>query len=420
MRLFGFELNIKRQPRNSSLASPEQWLVEALLGRSAASGVKVTPLATLGVPTVLACVNAVSRTMSSLPLKLYRNLGNGGKVLAQEHYLYDLLNAQPIPGELTSSRFVRAVQSNATLRNSGSALIVRNGLGEVSELVPIEPVDLTTTFNLTTKEYEYRLRGQLIDSSSLLTVQGLTFNGFIGADPLLLGREAIGLTIALQDNAARFFGNGSRPGAVLTHPMSLSEEAQDRLRKSITATTSGEKANSLLILEEGMKYEQAARSGNQESQFDESRARQDKAIARIFGVPQSKIGILDDAHYNNVEQENLNYVKDTILPWAVEWEQQLNMKLLRTEEQGTYYFKFNLEGLMRGDMLSRYQAAAIARNWGWLNVDEIRAQEEMDPLPDGNGKIYLQPLNMQEAGAPLDAPTNNPKLQPAPKAKPTT
>jgi HK97 family phage portal protein len=414
MRLFGFQINVSRSPVNTTLAEPDQWLIDTLMGRAAASGAKVTPLTVMGVPTVMACVNAVSRTIASVPLKLYRRKANGGKELAKDHYLYRLLESQPIPGEMTSTKFRRAVQANATLRNIAYALIVRNGLGEVAELVPIEPADMQVLTDPATKRVEYRLKGKLIARSSLLIITGLTFNGVSGADPLLLGREAIGLTIALQDNAARFFGNGSHPGGILTHPNSLSEDAQDRLAKKFQAATGGGKSYATMVLEEGMKYEKM-RGANSESQFDESRARQDKAIARIFGVPQSKIGILDDAHYNNVEQENLNYIKDTILPWVVDWEQSLNMSLLTEAEQEEYFFKFSLDALARGDMLARFQAAAIARNWGWLNVDEIRELEDMDPLPDGAGKIYLQPLNMQEAGAPLDAPPAKPKLQ-----KPTT
>lgn len=419
MRLFGYEINISRCPVNTTLSEPDQWLIDTVLARAAASGAKVTPLTVMGIPTVMACVNAVSRTIASVPLKLYRRKTGGGKELAKDHYLYRLLESQPIPGEMTSTKFRRAVQANATLRNIAYALIVRNGLVEVAELVPIEPVDMQVKTDPATKRIEYRLRGKLIPRSSLLIITGLTFNGISGADPLLLGREAIGLTIALQDNAARFFGNGSHPGGILTHPNSLSEDAQDRIAKKFKASTGGEMAHAMMVLEEGMTY-QKVRGGNTESQFDESRARQDKAIARIFGVPQSKIGILDDAHYNNVEQENLNYIKDTILPWVVDWEQSLNMSLLSEAEQSEYFFKFSLDSLARGDMLARFQAAAIGRNWGWLNVDEIREQEDLDPLPDGAGQIYLQPLNMQEAGAPLDAPTTNPKKQPAPPAKPTT
>lgn len=421
MRIFGRELRLPWTPKNqtSTLATPEQWLVEALIGGLSAAGVRVTPLTVMGVPTVISCVNSVSRTIASMPLKLMRVQGEGS-VPAREHYLYSLVGDAPVPDEMTSSSFRRAVQANATLRNAGHALINRNGLGEIGELVPIEPQDLEVRPNRTTKELEHFLDGKKVDKRDILTINGLTFNGMVGADPLRYARDAIGLTIALQDNAARFFANGSRPGGILSHPNELSEPAQERLQKKLTEQTSGKNAYALMVLEEGLQFAMQ-RESNQASQFDESRGRQDTAICRIFGVPQSKAGIMSDAHYNNVEQENMAYITDCILPWAVEWEQSLNMKLLTPEERKVYFFKFNLAGLLRGDLLSRYQAYAIGRNWGWLNVDEIRGNEELNPLPDGDGKIYLQPLNMQEAGAPLDQPTSpdKAKKQP-PKKSPTT
>jgi HK97 family phage portal protein len=417
MRIFGRSLRLPWEPKAATLASPEGWLVEALLGQLAASGVRVTPLTVMGIPTVLACVNRVSGTMACLPVKLFRRVGEGS-VPATEHYLYNLISTEPVPGEMTSARMRRAVQATATLRNQAWTLINRNGLDEVAELVPIEPQDFEIRDMAGKKTYW--LKGQQVSERDLLSITGLTFNGLCGADPLRYAKEAIGLTIALQDNAARFFANGSRPGGILSHPNSLSEEAQDRLRKKMTQQTSGKNAYALMVLEEGLTYT-LQRETNQASQFTEQRKQQDEAICRIFGVPQSKAGIMSDAHYNNVEQENQSYVTDCILPWVVEWEQTLSMKLLRPEEKGTYFFKFNLAGLLRGDLLSRYQSYAIGRNWGWLNVDEIRAMEELNPLPDGDGKIYLQPLNMQEAGAPLDQPTSpdKAKKQP-PKNTPTT
>lgn len=419
MRLFGRQLRLPWTHKNETLANPAQWLVEALIGGLSASGVRVTPLTVMGVPTVISCVNRVSATMASIPLKLYRSVGSGA-VPAREHYLYNLMATEPIPGEMTSSRFRRAVQATATLRNQAHALVNHNGMGEVGELVPIEPQDLERRTDPVTKKPKYLLNGKPVANEDILSISGLTFNGTDGADPLRYARDAIGLTIALQDNAARFFSNGSRPGGILSHPNELSEEAQERLRKKLTDQTSGKNAYALMVLEEGLQFAMQ-RESNQSSQFTEQRAQQDKAICRIFGVPQSKAGLMDEAHYNNVEQENMSYITDCILPWAVEWEQALNMKLLRPEEKGIYFFKFNLAGLLRGDLLSRYQAYAIGRNWGWLNVDEIRENEEMNPLPNGDGQIYLQPLNMQEAGAPLDQPTSpdKAKKQP-PKKTPTT
>lgn len=412
MRLFGYNLTARRYKNAgepTSLENPAGWLVQQLIGMAAASGVRVTPLTALGVPTVLACVNQVSRSIASMPFKLYQKTEKTIR-LATEHPLYDLLTTAPVPGEVTASSFKRSMQANATLRNISYALIVKNGLNEVAELVPISPADMNVHRNQTSFKLEYRLLGKLIDPKYIFALPGLTFDGYVAADPMGYARDAIGLTIALQDNASKFFANGCKPGGILSHPMTLSKEAQDRLKEEFESQTKGDMAYSLKVLEEGMSYVNG-RMDNTSSQMDETRKYQDHAIARVFGVQISKLGMLENAHYNNIEHENLSYVSDCLLPWGVQWEETANMKLLSIEERAKgYFFKFNFGSLLRGDLMTRYQAYALARNWGWMNVDEIRELEEMNPLPDGEGQEYLKPLNMIDIGSdPQD-------VQPTPDA----
>ncbi len=402
MKLFGRHIPFTRHSNDSSLDNPEAWLLNHLLGTVAAAGVRVTPLTVLGIPTVLACVNVVSRTMASVPLELRRRTGPNSSTPAPEHYLSKLFATGPVPGEMTQASFMRAMQANACLRNQSHALIVRNGLNEIAELVPIPPHELQKEFNPVTRTLKYYLNGKEIKRSSLLVIDGLTFDGVFAGDPLRYAKDAIGLTIALQDNAARFFGNGSRPGGILSHPMSLSPEAQKRLKEKFENESKGNSAYSLIVLEEGLAYT-AQRDNNTDSQFDESRNRQDHAIARIFGVQISKLGMLEDAHYNNIEHENLAYVNDCMSPWWVSWEQALNMSTLTPEEQGVFFWKFNGRALLRGDALSMAQAHALGRNWGWLCADDVREDMGMNPLPDGLGQEFLKPLNMIDAGDdPLD------------------
>jgi HK97 family phage portal protein len=156
-------------------------------------------------------------------------------------------------------------------------------------------------------------------------------------------------------------------------------------------------AYKLMILEEGLKYE-ASRIDNDKSQFIESRKHQDIAICQIFGVQPHKVGILDRATFSNIEQQNIEYVVDTLLPELRTWEQALNTRLLRPQERGEYFFEFNVDGQLRGDFKSRMEGYAIGRQNGWLNADEIRSLENMNPLPDGLGQRYLEPLNMTPAG----------------------
>ena len=398
MRFFGRQLRLPRlfRARNATLTDAEFWR-EIFGAFTSAAGVKVTPAAALGVSTVFACVNVVSRSFATLPLKLYRKVPGGGREVAIEHPLYSLLHDAP-NDEMTSSDFRRALQANAVLRQQAYALIVRNGLGEIVELRPIENRDIRPERD-PAGVLGYRLKGEPAEASRVLHIRGLTLDGITGLDTVGTARECIGLAIALQDNAARFFGNGSRPGAILEHPGSLSEEGARRLRESFEALYKGsENAFRTAVLEEGLKYV-AQRTDNDKAQLVESRVQQAKEIAQVFGIPPHKVGILENATFSNIEEQSIEYVTDAILPWCTQWEQTLNQKLLSREERRVYSFAFTLEGLLRGDIATRFAAYATARQWGWMNVDEIRERENLNPLPGGLGQIYLQPLNMGEPGA---------------------
>lgn len=381
---------------NSTLANPEKWLVETLMGGLGTSaGINVTPLKALGVSTVYACVNRIAGTVASLPLKLYRRDGKN-KVVASDHPLYPLLHDAPNP-EMTSFDFRQAMQGNLSLRKNAVAIIVRDGFGDVAELVPVDPCDLEFVRG-SRGQLEYRIRNEMYEASRILHLKGFSTNGVCGIDLVFSVREVVGLAIALQDNAARFFGNGSRPGAILEHPKTLSNDAAKRLRESFERLYKGnENAFRVAVLEEGLKYV-AQRHNNHDSQFIESRKHQDIAITQVFGVPPHKVGILDKATFSNIEEQNIEYVTDTILPQLRIWEQVLDQKLLRPKDRKDHFFEFSVDGLLRGDFLKRMQGYAVARQWGWLNVDEIREKENLNPLPDGKGQIYLEPMNMIPAG----------------------
>lgn len=367
-------------------------------GISTASGVSVTPLTALGVTTVYACVNRISGTVASVPLKLYRALPGGGKEPANKHPLYHLLHDSPNP-EMTSVDFRRTVQAQLSLRNNGYALIVRNGLGEVIELQPINPSDVSVSRTDGNGPVVYSIGGEQYPAEKVIHLRNLSSNGITGLDTISVARESIALAVALHENAARFFGNGCRPGGILESDFELDAEQQSHFReqwnKLFSSKNKGQ--HKLAILAKGMRYI-SQRMDNDAAQFLESRKQQAIEICQVFGVPPHKVGILDKATFSNIEEQNIEYVVDTILPQLRVWEQTLNMRLLTERERGEYFFEFNVEGLLRGDIGKRYAAYAIGRQWGWLSSDEIRERENMNPLPDDKGKIYLEPMNMREAG----------------------
>ena len=380
----------------SDLKDPSAWLMQSLIGAAQnATGISVTPLRAMGVASVFACVRVLSDTVGTLPLNLMQKAGRSSRP-AVGHRLYSVLHDMPNE-EMTSTDVRSAMQANLSLRSNCYAEILRDLDGDAIGIYPVESSKVDVYRNTATKKLQYRFleSGSVLPAKDIVHIRSNTFNGLLGVDLLGSVRECIALAIALQDNAAKFFGNGSRPGGVLEHPASLSEAAQERLRNQIESQTGGKNLYRMLVLEEGLKYV-AQRSENKDSQFDESRQAQDLNICRVFGVPPHKIGITSGQPRANVEQDNLSFISETIRPICIRWEQTLNAKLLSAEERDQgFYIEFDLDALAGSDLKSRFDSYAVARQWGWLSVNDIRELEGLTPI-DG-GDVYLQPLNMADA-----------------------
>ena len=234
----------------------------------------------------------------------------------------------------------------------------------------------------------------VLTSRDVLHIPGLGFDGLVGYSPIAMAKNAIGLSIAAEEYGSKFYANGAAPSGVLEHPGTIKDPA--RLRENWNSTFGGS-ANSgkVAVLEEGMKYTPISISPEQ-AQFLETRKFQIVEIARLFRVPPHMIGDLDKSSFSNIEQQSLEFVKYTLDPWVIRWEQSLFRSLLTPEEKKTYFFKFNLEGLLRGDYESRMNGYAIGRQNGWLSANDIRELENMDKIPYGD--VYLVNGNM----LPLD------------------
>ena len=398
----------QRDGATSNLTNPEGWLLQAILGRvTSATGITVTPIRMLGVATTFACVRRLATTMASLPLILYKGDGKGGRQPAFDHPLFSLLHDAP-NAEMSIYDFLSTMQGTLSLRQNAFAQIMRDSDGDVAGMYPIDPVDITITRNPATLDLVYNfMRGsKKFAAEDILHLRGYTRTGLVGIDHAINSQETFALAIALQDNAAKFFGNGSKPGGVLEHPMVLGDEAATRLKKEFEDATGGANAYRLMVLEEGLKYA-ATRTDNKDSQFQEAREYQDLQICRIFGVPPHKVGITANMPRANIEEENIGFVTDTIRPECVNWEKKLNMMLLTDEERGQgYTFEFDLDSLMRGNTKERYESYQMGRNGGWLNANEIRRKERMNPIGD-IGDLFLQPVNYVPLGtlpAPMPAP----------------
>lgn len=292
------------------------------------------------------------------------------------------------------------------------AQIIRNGKGEVVALYPLMPNKMQVDRDENGELYYIYTRSSeeaktmegatvYLTPRDVLHIPGLGFDGLVGYSPIAMAKNAIGLAIATEEYGAKFFANGAAPSGVLEHPGTIKDPS--RLRENWNSTFGGS-ANSgkVAVLEEGMKYTPISISPEQ-AQFLETRKFQIDEIARIFRVPPHMVGDLEKSSFSNIEQQSLEFVKYTLDPWVIRWEQSLSRSLLNEDEKRKYFFKFNLEGLLRGDYESRMSGYATARQNGWMSANDIRELENLDKIPaEDGGDLYLINGNMlplNKAGA---------------------
>ena len=308
---------------------------------------------------------------------------------------------------MTSFVMRETMLTHLLLWGNSYSQIIRSGRNKIIALYPLLPdrmeVDRDSRGRLT---YTYTTaEGQQVklDPMDVLHIPGLGFDGIMGYSPIALEKNAIGLGIAAEEYGSRFFQNGARPSGVLTHPNTVKDPK--RLRENWNAAYGGSANGSkVAILEESMTFTPISLPNN-EAQFLETRKFQVEEICRIFRVPPHLVGNLDRATFSNIENQSIDFAVHTIRPWLVRIEQAMNRALFAENEKGGspsgshFYVQFNIDGLMRGDYKSRMEGYAIGRQNGWLNANDIRALENMNPIPEEEGgNTYLVNGNMVPIG----------------------
>ena len=392
----GFWENLSpfKKRQDAILRSPEEWLVDVILGGiKSSAGINVDPLKALGVTTVLACVNVISRAIATLPLIVYEKTADG-KVRAEKHRLFNTLHLSPNE-DMTIAEFLLAMQGNLTLRNNAYALIERNGAGRV-RMHPIE--NGLVIIRLENNKPVYYVNNEVVPNNEILHVRGLTPTGYLGYDTIATVKDAIGLAIALQDDVAQFFANGARMGTTLTTDQTLKAETIQKIRENLDKRHGGAgNQYKTAILTGGLKPF-IERFNYSDSQMVEQRDFQQREIARIFNVALHKIQINDNIPRANNEEQNRQFVTDTLRPYIVAWEQRLNLMLLTPRERERYCIEFVMEGLLRGNTKERYESYQIARLNGWLSINEIRERENLNTIGE-IGDTYIEPMNMRVVGS---------------------
>ncbi len=363
------------------------------------TGVVVNEMEALQLTAVWRAVSLLSNKVAELPMLVYRRIENGGKERDVNHPLYDLLHLRPNSYQ-TAFEFKDMMMGHLLLRGNAYAEIIPTGGQAVSELIPRNP-DCIHPFWAPDgrRAYEYQPldgKSRVILQDEMFHVMGYSQDGLIGMNPIECHRRSLGLAIGAEKFGARFFKNDAMPGMILEHPGSLSEKALQSLKESWNRDHLGvDRSHKLKILEEGMVVHELGIKP-EDAQYLQTRKFQVTEIARIFGVPTHLIEEFEGgATYASIEQRSLDFVTYYFMPWVARWEQVAMRDLLTDTDKKTHLVEFLLDALLRGDTASRYAAYAIARQWGWLSVNDIRARENMNPVTGGD--TYLVPLNMVPA-----------------------
>ncbi|CCG56182.1 phage portal protein, HK97 family [Brachyspira pilosicoli WesB] len=363
----------------------ESSLNNFLLAGSDKSLSAVNPNTALTFSTVFACVRVIAESIATLPLFVYKRDGNN-KIKAINHPLYSLLHDAP-NNECTSVSFIESLITQILLVGNGFVEIVRDNFNIVKELHLIDSNKIRIFRDTNnTILFEYNSDGVLItlSKSQVMHIAGLGWNGIIGLSPISMMRKQITTGLHQDNFALDFFSNGVKKVPIISHPSRLNQDAKKNLKESFREAWE----KGIVVLEEGMKIDPITMNLS-DAQFLESRRFSVEEICRIFRVPPHLIGDLSRSTNNNIEHQSIEFVTHTIRPWCVRIEKALNSYLLNHLEKKKYYIEFNLDGLLRGDTLTRQQANQIKLNNGVLTRNEWRRQENLNEVEDEYGNDYF-------------------------------
>jgi HK97 family phage portal protein len=346
------------------------------------SGVHVTFETAMMVSAVYAAIRTIADDVASLPLCLFRRLPGGGKARFEGHYLYRLLHDQPNP-ENTSHTFIQTLVFQLLLGNA-YAEIVRDGAGRPAELWPLAARRVTPFRDHGVLRYRVSNEGAqpdiVLDARDMIHVGGLTADGVVGFDTIVLAREVLGLAIASEKYAATFFGNGAAVGGVLSVGDGVTTQALENIRKAFDARHTGvDRAHRVFVAPSGSKFETTNVTPH-DGQLADLREYQLGEVARFFKIPPAFIGSLGRATWGNFSEQRLQYFTQTILPLLHNIESELEMKLVAPLQRSQQLVEFVSDGFLRGTPEQRATFYKTMIEAGVMTADEARERENLPPL----------------------------------------
>lgn len=383
------------------------------------AGVVVNESTALNLSAVWCAINCIASELASLACKVYKEKEEEREA-AHGHPIYDLLVYQPNE-EMTPITFFETMQSYLLRYGNAYAEIERSEGGKVKALWPLHPSLINV--ERTTQGIIYKVSANqnavYLNPDSVLHISGPMGDGIVGASPIQVARESLGLCLGIEKYGSGFFGNAVRPSGIIQTAGRLTEQARANIRQSIEYSNS-QPSNSarLMILEEGLTFNPFT-FNNEEFQFLESRRFQIEEIARWFSISPLKLRNLSSgtASYHNLSVDYQDFYDSTLRPWCIRWEQELERKLLSNRERFNYFIEFDYDSVLRADPETRYKIYQLGIQSGILTVDECRAKENLNPMEEEEKESPAMELQETQVTGEIDNgdqgnETTNPTGQP--------
>ena len=374
----------------TTLADPDAWLTTALTGGTSYSGKSVTPDNSMELIPVYSAVSLLAGAVGSIPLKVYKDIDNA-RATAEDYVQWELLHDNPNP-EMAADEVWEMVTAHLLLWGNAFLAKERNKNGQVTALWPLKPSRCAVGREAGKRFFSVDNNGKRYTEKDILHIRGLGLDGIVGLSPIQLARQSLGKDLALEEFGGRFWSNSAHPQGVLEHPNKLNEEAAGRLKAAWHDAHGGlAKSSKIAVLEEGMSWK-ATGMPLEDAQFIETQKFSLLQIALLFRVPPHMIGaqVGDSMTYATVEGQSIDFVRWSLRRWLKRIEGSLKRDQGILKPVKGLYAEFLTDDLLRGETKSRYEAYAEGIGSRFLTVNEVRAKENMPPVPGGDdftGKV---------------------------------
>ncbi|EIL2908434.1 phage portal protein [Vibrio alginolyticus] len=365
------------------------------------SGVSVE--SAMGLSAVYSCIGVLGRSMGQLPLHVMRRDAKGVVSRATDHPVYYLLHDEPNPFQTSYDWRESGMVHVSGWGNHYTEIVRHPRSGEVRELGLIRPWE-SNLVKTNSGRHTYAVtaddaRARAVSPEDMIHIKAIGSDGKVGKSPITQCREAFALGLETQGYGNQFFRSGGKPTGIVSVKSQLEKSSWERLldrwRKSKAEMQSND--NKTLFLPSELAY-QSITIPPEDAQFLETRKFSRSEVAGIYNVPAHMINDLEKATFSNISEQAIQFVRHTMTPWVVKWEQELNRKLFTEQERRAgYYVKFNLNGLLRGTAQERAEFYSKAIRDGWMTRNQVRELEDMNQADGLDTYLLSADLQTKEA-----------------------